>query len=100
MSTTNNKTLLYEGLTPAKAWQFSGPILDKQQFTDLTSWVYDRKRRVIINDHYGRNISCVLTTFEVTPKRRNGYYYSHEYTISALVLAVSAPTIANQGPTS
>ncbi len=100
MSTTNHKILLFEGQTPAKQWQFSGPILDKQQFTDLTAWVYNRKRRVNINDHYGRNISCVLTSFDVVPKRRNGHYYSHEYTISALVLNVSAPTIPNDGPTS
>lgn len=98
MATTNNKTLLYEGITPAKNWQFSGPILDKQQFLDLHAWVYDRIRRVVINDHYGRNISCVLNTFEVVPKRRTGHYYSHDYTVTALVLAVSAPTIGNEGP--
>jgi hypothetical protein len=100
MSTTNHKILLYEGQTPAKAWQFSGPILDKQQFTDLTAWVYDRRRRVVIVDHYTRSINCVLTTFEVVPKRRTGYYYSHEYVVSALVLSVSAPAMGNDGPTS
>lgn len=100
MATTNRKILLYEGQTPPKSWQFSGPILDKQQFTDLYDWVYNRKRRVIINDHYGRNISCVLQSFEVNPKRRNGYYYSHDYTVTALVLSITAPTIDNAGPTS
>jgi hypothetical protein len=100
LSTTNHKILLYEGQTPAKSWTFSGSFLHMSEYDDLREWIYDRKRRLIINDHYGRNITCVLTALDAVPKRRIGYYYSHEYTVTALVLDVSDPTIGDQGPTS
>lgn len=99
MSTTNHRVLLYEGQTPAKQWQFSGPIFHKDEYEAMRSWVYDRKRRLILNDHFGRNITLVFTGIEAVPKRRNGYYYSHEYTISCLVLDVSDPVIGEYGPT-
>ena len=100
LSTTNGVRLLYEGQSPAKAWTFAGPLLDRQQYEDLNSWVYERLSRVVINDHFGRDLTVVLTTFELVPVRRMGYYYSHDYTVSALVLAVGAPTVDNAGPVS
>lgn len=100
MSTTAHRILLYEGQTPAKQWQFSGPILHKSDYDDLRHWVYDRTRRLVLNDHFGRNITLVFTTLEAVPKRRHGYYYSHEYTVSSLVLSVTDPTIDEGGPTS
>lgn len=100
MSTTAHTILLFEGQTPAKQWQFSGPILDKSDYDNLRHWVYDRKRRLILNDHFGRDISLVFVSLDAVPKRRSGYYYSHEYTATALVLSVGEPTITNGGPTS
>jgi hypothetical protein len=97
-STTNGKILLTEGAQTAQQWSFSGPLLDKQNLLDLLDWTYDRRRRVLIQDHFSRQISCYLTGLDVQPKRRTGYYYSHDYTINALVLDVSAPTVANAGP--
>jgi hypothetical protein len=98
MTTTAGKVLLYEGATPPKPFTFSGPILDKQQFLDLQTWVYTKKRRLNITDHFGRVISCILTTVDMVPKRRVNYYYSHEYVVSGLVLGVSAATGPVDGP--
>lgn len=98
MTTTAGAILVYEGATPAKSWQFSGPLLDKQQYLDLDQWVYGRKRRVVITDHYGRNITVVLQTLDVVPKRRVNYYWSHDYTVTALILGITAPTVGPGGP--
>lgn len=96
--TTNGAILLTEGAPTAQQWSFSGPLLDKQNLLDLLDWTYSRRRRLLIQDHFARQISCYLTGLEVTPVRRTGYYYSHDYTINALALSVSAPTVANAGP--
>lgn len=98
MTTSAGKTLLYEGATPPKQWTFSGPILDKQQFLDLQKWVYTKKRRLNLTDHFGRIISLVFTAVEMTPKRRVNYYYSHDYVVTALVLSVGPATVPPTGP--
>lgn len=96
--TARGRILFFEGAAQAKQWQFSGPILDKAHMDALRLWVYNRPGRVIITDHYGRVIECILQSLDVTPKRRLGYYYSHEYTITAMITAISAPTVPNLGP--
>lgn len=96
--TTRGRVLMFEGALPAKTWSFSGPILDKAHMDALRLWVYNRPGRVIITDHFGRNIECVLQVLEVTPKRRVGKYYSHEYSVTALITSISAPTVPNEGP--
>jgi hypothetical protein len=97
-TTTSGKILLYEGTTPAKSFTFSGPILDKQQFTDLHTWVYLKKRRLFLTDHFGRKIAVVFTTMDVVPKRRVNYYWSHDYTITGLIMAITGPSVGDVGP--
>lgn len=97
-ATTAGKILLWEGSTPATPFTFSGPILEKQLFLDLQTWVYNKKRRLNIIDHFGRVISCVLTSVEMVPKRRLNYYYSHDYVVNGLAIKVSAPTVGPSGP--
>jgi hypothetical protein len=99
LGTLGGTILLHEGARAAKAWQFNGPILDKAHYDALYGWVYDRRRRVQLTDHFGRTISLVLTTMEAVPVRRVNIYWSHDYTISALVLAVSPATVTDDGPT-
>jgi hypothetical protein len=98
LTTSSGKVLLYEGTTPAKQFSFSGPVLDKQHFLDLQTWVYNKQRRLNLTDHFGRVISCVLTTVDLVPKRRVNIYYSHDYQVTGLILSVGAPTVANAGP--
>lgn len=99
MTTSAGKVLAYEGATPAKSWQFSGPLLDKQQFTDLHTWVYLKKRRLILTDHFGRNITLIFQTLDVVPKRRTNYYWSHDYTVTALILGIQGLSVGADGPT-
>lgn len=93
LTTTAGRIMLYEGQVPAKQWQFSGMILSKHELDVMYTWVYKKRRRLTLFDHFGRTITLVFTGLEATPKRRNGYYYSHDYTASALVLGVTTPTV-------
>lgn len=96
--TTAGKVLLYEGTTPAKSWQFSGPLLEKAHYDALYTWVYTKNRRVNLTDHYGRVLSLAFQTLDAQPKRRVNYYWSHDYTVTALILSMSAATVGNVGP--
>ena len=97
MTSTRGTTLFTEGGAQAKQWQFSGPILNKDQFELLRVWTYEKPGRLLINDHFGRKIRCMWTNFDAVPKRRPNIYYSHDYTISALVFEITAPTVPNAG---
>lgn len=97
-ASTAGKVILFEGATQPRQWTFTGPILDKQQFLDLQTWVYTKKRRLILTDHYSRQITLVFTALEMLPKRRVNYYYSHDYTVTALILSITAATVPETGP--
>lgn len=97
-TTSAGKVLTYEGTTPPKQWTFTGPILHKTEIDTLHGWVYDRKRRVILTDHYGRKITLIFQSLDIVPARRTGYYWSHDYTITALILSVGGPTVTDVGP--
>jgi hypothetical protein len=87
--------LFFEGGKNAQEWTFSGDILEHEMYEALRHWVYDRiGRRVVVTDHFGRAISCVLVEFKPTPKRAVGKYWRHTYEVTALVTNVGAPTVA------
>jgi hypothetical protein len=96
-TTIFNKRLVYEGASPPKAWTFSGPILEKSHFDALREWTYSHKRRFYLYDHFGRRITTVFSSVDMTPVRRVNYYYSHDYTVSALTLDITEPTVPNVG---
>lgn len=91
--------LIAGDLTP-QTWTFSGTFLHKSEIDTLHGWIYRRKRYVYLTDHFGRKITLVFQGMEATPKQRSGYYWSHDYTVTALVLAVGGPTITDAGPQS
>ncbi len=91
----DGQTVLMEGNRQVPEWTFSGDILDAAHYEALRSWVYDRLgRRVIVSDHFGRRIVCVLTKFDPSPKRSVGKYWRHTYTVTAVVVSVGAPTVS------
>ncbi len=96
-TTTAGAVLLFEGARQPAAWSFQGDILNAEHYEALRHWVYDIKQRVIITDHYGRDIQCVLTDFKPEPKRAVNRLWRHTYAVSATVLSVSAPTVGD-GP--
>lgn len=96
-ATTFGRILLWEGPIPAKQFTFAGPILEKSHFDKLREWVYEHQRRIYLYDHFGRRITTVFQSIDLVPQRRLNYYYSHEYTVSALAIKVSEPTVPNTG---
>lgn len=89
----DGQTLFFEGNARPTEWSFAGDILDAAHYEALRSWVYDRRRRIYIYDHFGREIQCVLTAFTPTPKRSVCRYWRHTYEIRAFVFKVGNPTV-------
>lgn len=88
------QTLAWEGAKLPADWSFGGVILNAAHYEALRSWTYDRKGRIVVSDHFGRNYTTVLRSFKPEPKRSISRYWRHDYTIDALVFgAPSAPTI-------
>ncbi len=98
MTSTRGRVLLFEGTVPAKQFTFSGPILEKSHFDALRKWTY-LNRRILIEDHYGRKITCVLTQIDLVPVRRVNIYYSHDYVCTGIITNITEPTVGNEGPT-
>lgn len=97
MATTgiNGQSLLFEGHAGAKEWSFSGVLLEREQYLTMQQWVYGRKRRIFVVDHFGRRILCVLRDFDPVPARSISHFWRHNWTITALVVSVSAPTVGD-----
>lgn len=96
-STIGGRTLLTEGATTPTNWEFRGSCRTRDHYEALRRWVYEKKQRIMITDHFGRKIVCVLLAFEPVPKRSVGVYWRHDYSVRALVISVSAPTVTDAG---
>ena len=94
---SNGNTIIWEGNIPPAEWQFSGFVLTEQEYENLRAWVYDKKTRLYVRDHFKRRILIVPKKFEPTPKRSRDHYWAHQYTISCLVLSVGAAGIGDDG---
>lgn len=89
----DGRTLLFEGSPPAPQWTFSGRILSTEHYEELLRWS-EKRNRITITDHFGRIIECYIQRFDPTPRRAHSYYWSHDYTMTVLVLAKpTAPTV-------
>lgn len=94
----DGQVLLWEGMTPATAWSFSGHVRSAEAYEELRSWVYDRRGRLFIYDHFGRRLVVVLQSFEPEGKRSVGVYWHHSYLIKALIVgAPTRPTVGTDG---
>ncbi len=90
----DGRPLLFEGARPPATWQFSGSCPTADQYEALRSWVYDHIGRTIyVDDHFGRSIECVLTSFNPEPRRDVNRYWHHTYQINAIVLTVARPIV-------
>lgn len=89
----DGQTILFEGASHPASWTFAGSCRTPEFYESLRSWVFEHPGRVQVTDHFGRVITCVLTGFDPVPKRSVGVYWRHNYTVTALVLSVGAPTV-------
>ena len=91
------KTLAWEGNKSPVQWTFRGSIRSKAMYEALRSWVYGRGNRLLLTDHFGRELTVLLQNYQPVPKRSVGVYWRHDYEITALVLNVGAPTVDENG---
>jgi len=95
----DGQVLLWEGATEPTNWEFGGAILNAAHYEALRSWVYDKPGRMFLWDHFGRRYDLVFKEFKPEAERMKvGRYWYHGYTITALVVSISAPTIGDGGP--
>lgn len=99
----NGQTILTEGNSAPAEFTFGGSIRSKAHYDALRSWVYDddgrpRTGRIIIVDHFGRQLDAVLMSFSPEPKTTLNVYWRHEYEINALVTRVGPATVSNEPP--
>lgn len=94
------QALVWEGPREPAMWTFEGSIPNRDQYEALRKWVLERTGRMVVTDHFGRDIVCVFRSFTPTPPERMkvGRYWYHTYSIEALVISVGAPTVPNGGP--
>lgn len=89
----DGQVLIYQGMNNPAQWQFSGDLWTANEYDMLRSWVYERPRRVVVTDHFGRPITCILQKFDAVPAQKLRTYWRHTYTISAYVFSVGEPTV-------
>ena len=97
------QTIITEGNAGPAEWTFGGSIRSKAHYDALRSWVYDddgrpKNQRIIIVDHFGRELDAVLMSFDPTPKRALNVYWRHTYEMTALVTRVGKATVVNEPP--
>lgn len=95
MVSTGGQALLFEGSTPVTSWTFGGVLLHRSQYEMLRAWTYERKRRILILDHFGRRHLAVLRKFDAKPTRSIQYYWRHDWTITAMVISTTAPVVGD-----
>ena len=88
----DGQALVWEGQSKPMSWSFSGAIFNADHYDMLRSWVYDRRRRITITDHFGRPLVVVLQEFNVVPVLVRSKYWRHDYTITGLLISVGVPT--------
>jgi hypothetical protein len=89
----DGQVLVWEGMTNPVDWSFSGTVFNAEHYEALRTWVYDRKGRMFVWDHFGRRLTVVFKKLSAEPPEapKPGMYWFHTYTVEALVLAITAP---------
>lgn len=89
----DGQPLMWESIAAPASWSFGGVTKDDAHYEALRSWVYDRQGRLYVWDHYGRRLTVSMKKFDPEPKTSIGHRWRHTYTITALVYAITAPTL-------
>lgn len=89
----DGQSVIFEGQMRPQEWTFTGSCRTHQFYEKLRAWVYDHQGRLLLTDHFGRELVVVLRSFNPTPKRSLNVYWRHDYEIAALVLSVGQPTV-------
>ena len=96
----DGQALMWQGVSEPIQMTFGGSIPDMEQYEALRKWVYERSGRLFLYDHFGRRMTVILDSFAPEPPQRHkgSRYWYHTYQITCWVLAITAPTVTNEGP--
>lgn len=91
----DGQALLFEGNPERREWSFSGVTLDRAHHEELKRWS-EKRHRVRISDHFGREFDVYLVSFESVPRNKSGWRWYHEYTMNAIILTnPTDPTVSD-----
>lgn len=93
VSALTGTPIVSEGTTQPATWQFEGSIVDHAHYMALHRWVYVITNRIVITDHFGRDIDCLLQKYDPVPRRAVNKYWRHDYKITGLVFAVGEASV-------
>lgn len=83
--TCAGRVVTYEGRPEAQIFNFSGVILNEEQYRLFSSWVR-KSKQIQITDDLGQSYWVYFKTFEPKRKRNNSYDWYMDYAISGVVL--------------
>lgn len=71
----------YEGLESSETWNFSGEVLEEDEYNELV-FFYALKRRFLITLHRGQTYKVTMSSLKFTPKRAGDNFWRFGYEAS------------------
>lgn len=90
MTTTMGVVLVTEGSPQPANWTFRGTVLTKAHHDLLLDWFLGAhsRRRIVITDHLGRDITVVPISIELIPQRSALHPWRHSFSATTLAISV------------
>lgn len=86
IQTTDNQVLLVQGTKTPKTMTISGVLFDPSQYDAFVNWLR-KKRRVFMYDHWDRQYTVVVLSFQPKPRKTTRTHpFAHDYTMTIMVL--------------
>jgi hypothetical protein len=87
---SDGRSLAFEGAPAPIEWTFGGNSLTQAQLKAFETWVYKKRTRIYVYDHYGRRYTVYLRDLDAKPPegRTSPHYpFRMEWTITATLFA-------------
>lgn len=81
----DGRVLIYEGRDEVQKIQFSGVILEQDQYEDLVYW-FNKRHQLQLIDDLGREMFVYITSFSTQRKRSVQYPWRHTYNGEMIIL--------------
>ncbi len=84
--TTSNggQHVIWQGITPAKDWSFSGIILNEGEFREL-EFFYNLNRKFYITTHRNKTYIVTFKSLDVKPKKNADNFWTFEYNATMIL---------------
>lgn len=84
-SAPDGLTLFFEGVDTPQVIEFSGVILDQNQYDTFVAW-WDKRVLLQLTDDLDREFRVYVESFTPKRERRRSHEYYHTYTMRCIVV--------------